>query len=54
MQILKEKDLTIEQNFIILDFYKDCLLKANNEEQKNSIMKMIKKKENILEKIIIN
>lgn len=54
MQVLKEKDLTIEQNFIILDFYKDCLLKVNNEEQKNSIMKMIRNKEKHLEKIIIN
>lgn len=54
MQVLKEKDLTIEQNFIILDFYKDCLLKANNEEQRFSIMKMIRNKEKNLEKIIIN
>ena len=54
MQVLKEKDLTVEQNFVILDFYKDCLLKANNEEQKNSIIKMIRSKEKHLEKIIIN
>lgn len=54
MQVLKEKDLTIEQNFVILDFYKDCLLKANNEAQRISIMKMIRNKEKNLEKIIIN
>lgn len=54
MQVLNEKDLTVEQNFVILDFYKDCLLKANNEEQKNSIIKMIRSKEKHLEKIIIN
>lgn len=54
MQVFKQKDLTIEQNFIILDFYKDCLLKANNEAQRTSIMKMIRNKEKNLEKIIIN